>query len=189
MRKEKQLLLDEIKGNFEDFDSFVIFNYLGLTANAVGQFRRQVSILGGNLEMVRKRVLIKAAENIGIKLDLEALPGHIGIVFAGNDPIETAKVVFKFKEENATKTLDVLGGRFDGKMYNGGDVEKLSKLPSKDEMRAQLLSVFEAPLSQTLSVMEAIVTSVVYCLDNKSKQENAESNSLTEVLASSEVIS
>jgi large subunit ribosomal protein L10 len=178
MRKEKQLLLDEIKGQIENFDSFVIINYMGLTANAAADFRRRVSTLGGNLEMVKKRVLVQAADCVGIKLDLEALPGHIGIVFAGQDPIETAKVVFKFKDEN--KTINVMGGRFDGRMYNSEDVEKLSKLPSMDEMRAQLLSVFEALLSQTLSVMEAIVTSVVYCLDNKCKQENDENNSLTE---------
>lgn len=174
MRKEKQLLLDEIKEKINHFDSFVIFNYIGLSANAAGQFRRQVSSLGGNVEILKKRVLVKAADNAGIPLHVENLPGHIGIVFAGKDPIETAKVVFKFKEDNG-KTIDVIGGRFDGKMYTGDDVEKLSKLPSKDEMRAQLLSVFEAPLSHTLSVMEAIVTSVMHCLENKSKQD-AENN-------------
>ena len=52
------------------------------------------------------------------------------------------------------------------------DVERLSKLPSKDEMRAQFLSVLEAPMSQTLAVMEALLTSVPYCLDNKCKQED-----------------
>ncbi len=71
------------------------------------------------------------------------------------------------------KHVEVVGGRFEGKMYTGADVEKLSNLPSKDEMRAQFLSVLEAPMSQTLAVMEALLTSVVYCLDNKSKQEEA----------------
>lgn len=179
MRKEKQLLLDEVKEKINHFDSFVIFNYKGLSANAAGQFRRQVNSIGGDVEILKKRVLVKAADTAGVSLQVEDLPGHIGIVFAGKDPIETAKVVFKFKNDNG-KAIDVLGGRFDGKIYAGDDVEKLSKLPSKDEMRAQLLSVFEAPLTHTLSVMEAIVTSIMYCLENKSKQD-AENNSLTEV--------
>ena len=50
------------------------------------------------------------------------------------------------------------------------DVESLSKLPGKDEMRAQLLAYLEAPMAQTLAVMDALLTSVVYCLENKSKQ-------------------
>ena len=74
------------------------------------------------------------------------------------------------------KSFKVIGGRFDGQLYTGADVERLSTLPGKDEMRAQFLSVFEAPLSQTLGSYEALLTSVPYCLDNKSKQEENTEN-------------
>ena len=43
-----------------------------LTANKANEFRSEVAKLGGNVEVVRKRVLIKAAEAAGIQLDLEA---------------------------------------------------------------------------------------------------------------------
>ena len=43
----------------------------------------------------------------------------------------------------------------------------MSKLPSKDEMRAQFLGTLEAPMAQTLAVMDALLTSVVHCLNNK----------------------
>lgn len=172
MRSEKQLLLDEIKEQIKKFDSFVIMNYLGLNANVANKFRREIAKAGGNVEMVRKRVLIKAAEALDLKLDLDALPGHIGLVFAGPDPIETTKLVFKYSQDT-DKAITVIGGRLDGRMYGGKDVETLASLPSKDEMRAQLLSVLEAPMAQTLAVMDALLTSVVYCLDNKGKQEGS----------------
>ena len=47
---------------------------------------------------------------------------------------------------------------------------RLSLTASKDEMRAQFLGLLEAPLAQTLAVMDAVLSSVVYCLDNKSKE-------------------
>lgn len=169
MRKDKQLLLDEVKGQIDEYGSFVIMSYLNLSANMANQFRIEIAKLGGSVEVMRKRVLIKAAEAAGVKLDLKALPGHIGLVFAGNDMLETTKAVFKFGQD-ADKAVKVIGGRFEGKLYGAADIEMLSKLPGKDEMRAQLLAVFEAPMSQTLAVMEALLTSVVYCLDNKSKQ-------------------
>lgn len=173
MRKEKQLLLDEIKSQIDSFGSFVVIRHIALSANAAGEFRREVAKTGGNVEFVRKRVLIKAADASGIKLDLETLPGHIGLVFAGEDPVLTTKVVFKFGQDK-NKAIEVLGGRFDGLLYNAADVETLSKLPGKDEMRAQLLSVLEAPMSQTLAVVEALLTSPIYCLDNKCKQSSSE---------------
>lgn len=176
MRKEKQLLLDELKDLLGQYSSFVIVSYAGLTANNANQFRRDVAEQGGYVEVLRKRILLKAAEASGIQLDLSALPGHIGLVFAGKDPIETTKLVFKFSQET-NKSMGVVGGRFDGQLYNAAQMEMLSKLPGKNEMRAQLLATLEAPLSQTLAVMDALLTSVCHCLDNKSKKEGDSSES------------
>lgn len=166
MRPEKELLKSEIKDKFARYGSFVLMHYLGFSANVANTFRRQVRDSGGELEVVRKRILMKAAEDIGLQLSEFSLDGHIGLVFLGEDPIETTKIIFEFTKTRE-KTMAVLGGRFDGKLYDGQDVERLSKLPGKNEMRAQLLSVLEAPLSQTLAVISALLTSVPYCLDNK----------------------
>jgi large subunit ribosomal protein L10 len=169
MRAEKELLKQEIQDKFKQYGSFVIMQYAGLSANMANDFRRQMGSLGGDVEVVRKRVLLKAAKDEGVQLEELSLPGHIGIVFLGKDPIETTKMVFKFSQDRE-KVVQVIGGRFDGRLYSGADVERLSTLPSKEEMRAQFLGLLEAPLSQTLAVMEALLTSIPYCLDNKSKQ-------------------
>jgi len=169
MRQEKQYLLEEMRDHFDRYETFMIMKYQGIPANTVNEFRREVGKLGGNVEMLRKRILIKAAESAGCTLKLADLPGHIGIVFAGKDPLEMTKLVFKYSDDTE-KGIEVIGGRFEGKMYSGQDVEKLSKLPSMNVMRAEFLSVLEAPLSQTLAVMDALLSSVIYCLDNKSKQ-------------------
>lgn len=169
MREEKTLLLKEIKDQIETFGSFVVMSYTGFTANSANDFRDEIAKVGGTVEMVPKRVLMKAAEATGVSLDTIELPGHISLVFAGTEPFETAKCVFKFNKDNGNK-FTVLGGRFEGEVYNGEQVETLSKLPSKDEMRSQLLGLFEAPMAQTLSTMEAILCSVIYAIEEKTKQ-------------------
>lgn len=171
MSNEKQLLLDEIKEQIENHSSFVIMQYSSITANKANDLRTSIAKLGGNVEIVRKRVLIKAAEAAGITLDLAQLPGHIGLVFAGNDPIETTKTVAQFSDANEKK-IKLVGGRFEGQLYDGKDMEKLSKLPGKNEMRAQLLATFVAAPQSVLSVMNNVIASVVYCLDNKVKKED-----------------
>lgn len=176
MRKEKQFLLDEIKDQIEINDSYVLISYKGLKANRLNEFRRNVLKMKGGVEFVKKRLLVKAAGSIGTTLDLKALPGHIGLVFAKEDPLEITKFVYKFRSEN-DKNVEVVGARIDGQLYDGVQAKALSELPSKDELRAQFLATLEAPLSQTLATMEALVTSVIYCLDNKVKQsETVETN-------------
>jgi large subunit ribosomal protein L10 len=170
MREEKKLLKKEIANKLQQFQSFVVMQYAGLNANMANEFRREITKLGGDVEVMRKTMLQKAAADADIELQSLSLDGHVGVVFLGEDPLEMVKMVFKFSQDRE-KVIHVLGGRFDGLLYSSEDVERMSTLPGKDEMRAQLLSIFEAPLSQTLAVMEALLTSVPHCLQNKSEHE------------------
>ena len=63
--------------------------------------------------------------------------------------------------------MNVLTGYMDGKLYNAEEVKTLSELPSKDELRAQFVGLLEAPMGQTLGVFDALLTSVIHCLNNK----------------------
>lgn len=171
MRKEKQFLLDDIRGQIDQSASFIIMRYFKLTANKANEFRSEVAKFGGSVEMMRKRILIKAAKESGVELSLNDLEGHIGLVFGGHDALETTKAVFKFSK-SVDKAVEVIGGRFDGKIYGAEQVEKLSNLPSLPEMQAQFLGTLEAPMSNTLAVFEAILSSVIYCIDNKVKESS-----------------
>lgn len=171
MKQEKQLLLDEIEVEMGDVNPFIVLSYSKFGANLSNLFRGEVDKIGGSLTMVRKRVLVKAAKEKGIDLSVDQLPGHIGLISVGNDFLETAKFLFKFAKEN-DKAIEVRGGRFEGKFHSGKTIEMLSQLPGKDEMRAQLLGTLQAPLAETLSVIEAILTSVMHCLENKATKEN-----------------
>ena len=166
MRKEKQLLLDEIKEMMERSSSLVVTRYQKMNPNLFYDLRVRLSDVGGNFEVVRKRVLIKAAEKASISLDYKDLEGHIGVLFSYDDPIQTTKELVKFSNENE-KTFEIILGQFEGKLCSAEDVSAIAKLPSKDEMRSQFLATLEAPMSQTLATMEALLTSVIYCLENK----------------------
>ena len=62
MRQEKQLLLDEIKGQIEHYRFFCHHALSKLLPIKPTNFVEKSAKLGGNVEVVRKRVLIKAAE-------------------------------------------------------------------------------------------------------------------------------
>ena len=168
MRPEKQLLLDDIKGKINHAKGFLLTRYSKMDPNLASKFRTALVETGGDFEVIRKRILLKAAEAAGCTIDRSLLEGHIGVIFADEDLFQTTKTVFKFKTENA-EVLDIIGGRFEGKLYSAKDMEAISKLPSKQEMQAQFLGVLEAVPSQLLAVIDALLTSVGFCLDNKNK--------------------
>jgi large subunit ribosomal protein L10 len=168
MRAEKQLLLDDIKEKINHSKGFLLTRYSKMDPNLASQFRIALHQTGGDFEVIRKRILLKAAEAAGCTIDRALLDGHIGVIFADDDLFQTTKTVFKFKSENE-EVLDIIGGRFEGKLYSAKDMEAISKLPSKPEMQAQLLGILEAVPSQLLAVIDALLTSVGFCLDNKNK--------------------
>jgi large subunit ribosomal protein L10 len=167
---EKQLLLDEVQDTLKG-DSFLLAKYEKLTSVLAHDFRKAVFNSGGRVTMVKKRLLVKAATKIGITLDLkEDLKGHIAVVTPGEDSLQTIKEVFDFKK--ASDVISIVKGQFDGKTCSGSEVEALSKLPTKDVLRAQLLGLFVAPMAQTLAVMDALLTAPLHCLENKIKKDS-----------------
>ncbi len=170
MRQEKQFLLDDIKEKIAGSKALIYASYQRLSPNMAATFRTGLAKSGGMLEVVKKRILLKAAKEAGLELDPSSMRGHIAIVVANEDPVQTTKLLYQFCQQNEN-VLQVLGGQFEGALCSAEDVEQISKLPSKDEMRAQFLGTLEAPLAQTLAVFEALLSSVVYCLDNKVSKE------------------
>jgi len=169
MRAEKQFLLDEIKEKIKSSNAMIVTNYKSVTPNNAWDFRQKLREMESSFEVVKKRIFLKAAQECGLEVNLDQLEGHVGVVFTKDDTVGPAKQIFTFNKENGAE-ISVLYGVLEGKKYSAEDIEALSKLPNMPEMRAQFLGLLEAPMSQTLSVMQSLLTSVIYCLDNKAKQ-------------------
>jgi large subunit ribosomal protein L10 len=166
MRKEKQFLLDEVSDGIQSAKAMVFTQYETLRANDLAAIRKSLYQIGSDLHIVRKRVLVKAAAQNGITLNEKSLKGHVGVVFANEDPVACFKAVCNAAKEHNSKVV-VLGGYLDQKLCSASDVEKISKLPSMPEMRAQFLGMLEAPMAQTLAVFDALLTSVIHCVNNR----------------------
>lgn len=176
MRSDKHLLLDEVTESIQKFDHFFVMRYQSLAANVANRFRNEVAKRGGDVHILRKRLLLKAAEAMGYDINGISLDGHVGLVFAAGDPVDIVKALIQFGKEN-NDAISLVGAHVDKQILSAEQIVTLSNLPSKPEMQAQLLATFEAPMAQTLSVMEALISSVVYCLDNKVKKESGEESS------------
>jgi large subunit ribosomal protein L10 len=171
MRAEKQYLLDEMIEGIDNSEMMMVLSYQKLDANNTAEFRKEVGKSGGSMLVVKKRVFLKAAESAGYVLNHKDMKGHIGLVFSATEAVTTTKAIYKFRKDK-DQTLEILGGHFQKKICTSSDFEKISKLPSLDQMRSQFLGLLEAPMAETLSVMDALLTSVMHCLENKANQSS-----------------
>jgi large subunit ribosomal protein L10 len=169
VKQEKQILLEEMKEQLKKSGSFVITQYSNLTGGKAYEFRRALAKTGGYFEVVRKRMFVEAASQMGLELNSEELPGHIGVVLGANDALEATKVVLEFSTKNGDM-FTLMGGFVDGQIASKHDVQRLATLPGKEQMRAELLGLFVAPMTGVLGTMEAVMSDVVSCIDSKVKQ-------------------
>lgn len=163
MRKEKALLLDSMTSVVEGAKSLVLTSYEKMTANQAAAFRTSIREVGGRYTVVKKKMFLKAAESLGFNFGNE-LAGHIGVLSLEDNVIEATKALYKFRKENE-KVIEVLGGQFEGKIVSAKEFEMISTLPTQSDMRAQFLSVLEAPMSHTLSVIEEYLKTLSVALE------------------------
>jgi large subunit ribosomal protein L10 len=170
MRAEKQLLLDAIKEKINTAPAMIVASYSSLSPNLSWDLRDQLAKTGSFFEVVRKRVFVKAAEQLGINIESTLLEGHIGVVFVEQeDAITPLKMLIRFAEDNQ-KVLKVVCGQVEGTLYTGPDMTILAQLPSLNEMRAEFLSLLVSPMSQLLSVLESVMSEPLSILEQKSEE-------------------
>lgn len=169
MRQEKQYLLEEMKDSLDSSEMMILLSYQKFDVNQTASFRKDIAQTGGSMLVVKKRVFMKAAEQAGIQLNHDDMEGHIGVVFSGAETVATTKAVCKFCKSN-NEVIKIVGGHFQKQLCKAADFEKIATLPNLDQMRSTLLGVFEAPMANLLATVEALLTSVPYCLENKASQ-------------------
>lgn len=169
MRDEKNLLLEEIKEKIDTAKSFVITKYKNITSAESWKFRNSLLENGSEMEVVKKRIFLKALEKTGYKCTIEELDGHIALIFIKDDPVRAIKAIFEFSNQN--NKLEVIRGEIENKSYNKEDLLILSKLPSMNDLRAEFLSLIEAPMRESVSVMNSLLTSVIYAIEEKKNLE------------------
>jgi large subunit ribosomal protein L10 len=62
----------------------------------------------------------------------------------------------------------------EGKFLDESKVKQLSELPSKDELRAQVVGTIAAPLYGLVNVMQGNLRNLVYALEAIRKQKGGE---------------
>lgn len=173
MRSEKKLLLDEIKDKIQSSNAMIVTKYQKAAPDMAWEFRQKLRETGADFEVMKKRLLQKAAEDCGIAINLSEEKGNVGVVFLQEQTIEGTKAFFAFNK-TVGGSFTVLLGKYE-RVYSPTDVEELSKLPTTQEIRAQLMGLLAAPMSQIVSVMNSALTGIIYCLENKSQKSNTNS--------------
>lgn len=153
MRQEKQLLIDEVSSYLAKSKYLLLADFTGVTVEDAANIRAQLNEHGAEYHVVKNSILNIAAKSASLPDFSAHLKGHTALVTGGDNPPGVAKVIVKFFEEKGR--LSVKTAMLDDKLLDKAEIEALSKLPSLDGIRAQILSLLSAPAAQIVRLLVA----------------------------------
>jgi len=155
--KTRQARTDEIerlKKVFSESEGGVVTDFRGLKVKEITDLRRRFREKGVGYQVVKNTLTRLAVKDTGYEGLDSLLAGPTGIAFGSEDPIAAAQVAVEFSKD--FEALQVKGGFMEGKVLSEGEVVELSKLSGKNELKAQFLSVLNAPSVRLLGVLNGV---------------------------------
>jgi large subunit ribosomal protein L10 len=146
-----------------DSNGFIIIQSQGLSVAQVNKLRQKVRDAQGQYAVVKNTLFTKALEMKGFPVPTKLLEGPVSVAFGMSNLPEVAKAVLEFQKEAGDK-LSVTGGIMGKDILNAARVDAVSKLPTLDEIRSQLIGLIVAPAEGIVNVIYAATGAVVNVL-------------------------
>jgi|CXWL01.1.fsa_nt_gi large subunit ribosomal protein L10 len=150
--------------------------FQGMKFVELDELRMQLKPLKCRYSVVKNSLVRYALKNAGVDgIDPKMLKGPIGLIVADNDdPVAPAKVIATLGKK--FPQLKVRAGFVSQKWMTPADCDKLSKLPSKQELMGKVVGLVYTMVSQSVAIAQAPTRDavlVVKAFENKLKESGA----------------
>lgn len=142
---EKKAIVESLSKKMSNSAAGVLVDYKGITVADDTKLRKELREAGVEYMVVKNTLLRFAAEANGYGEMSPHLNGTSAIAFSETDPVAAAKILTKYADASKGK-FTVKAGFVDGGFIDAKKVAELGKLPSKEQLLAQLLSVLNGNL-------------------------------------------
>jgi large subunit ribosomal protein L10 len=170
-RATKDATLSSMSARLAKTPMVVIADYRGTTVKDITAFRSSLKKAGLHYEVVKNTLARKALQGTPMESFSKSVTGMSGWVFSNEDAISSAKVLREIGSK--FKTIEIKGGWFDGTVLDASAVAKVADLPSKEELRSQLLATIQEAPTRVVRVLQAPARDLLYLLQNYANKLNA----------------
>jgi large subunit ribosomal protein L10 len=151
-------LREELAGS----TTVVTTEYRGLSVKEIGEIRRALRKQDITYRVVKNRLMRIAAEEEGSAALVPLLKGPSAIAFAtGEEPLVARAVLEAIRPYKQVKVTGAMVGRA---ALDADGVQRLSTLPGREVLLAQLGGSFAAPATQVAGLFAASLRNLAYAL-------------------------
>jgi large subunit ribosomal protein L10 len=172
-KQDKSKIIEEFVEVFRE-PGFYLMDFKGLNVAEITELRSLLREQKVSMKVVKNTLAKRALAEAGITGVESHFAGPTGIIWSAEDAITPVKVLIEFLKKHNKGTIKA--GMVDGLVVLGNDMERLSNLPSKQQLYAQVASALNMPivkLARTLNAMPSKFVRTVDALKKKREEEVA----------------
>ncbi len=155
--------VQDLKEFFEKNPNYIFTDYRGLNVESITEIRKNLAKSGAKFIVIKNTFIDLIAKEKGIDDLKENTIGPTAVAFTNADGVaEVAKYLINFTKESSLK---VKGGWVDGALLDAKAIEALSKLPSKAQLIAMMMSTMNAPIQNFVAASNDVIARFVRVLN------------------------
>ena len=171
-RDEKAAIVAELNESFNRAKFSVVADYCGLKVSDLEKIRRDLRETSSEIRIAKNTLLRLAVTDTSCESLTDDFTGTTAIVVSYDDPVGPAKVLAKCAED--FEKFQLRSAVLEGEKITVDDLVALSKLPSKEVLLGQLLSVMNGVPTAFVRVLSAVPQKLLYGLQAvKDQKEQA----------------
>jgi large subunit ribosomal protein L10 len=143
---DKRAVVSEVAAVVGKAHSAVAAEYRGLTVAELTGLRKSARDSGVYLRVVKNTLARKAVEGTDFACMQDGLVGPLILAFSLDDPVSAARLFSEFAKTHDKLAVKLIA--IGGKLYGASELDRLSKLPNREQALSMLMGVMKAPIEK-----------------------------------------
>jgi len=168
-RPEKVAEVQAIAERIGKAQSMILADFSGLSVAQMTVFRRSCREKSVECRVVKNRLASIAADDSGLEAMKDHLTGPTAILFGAESQVDPAKIIVDFAKDN--EAMEIKGGFVDGEFLDTTQIVALSKIPSHEELLAQMMGSINSPASGLVGTINGVAAALARVIDAAAQQK------------------
>lgn len=170
-RDRKEELVEQYVELLNQSGAVFLAEYSGVSVSQLENLRSEVRNANGAFHITKNSLLRLALERSGQEIPEDMLLGQTAAGFALGELPAMAKTLVNFSDD--IEMFHLKGGLMAGNLIGADAIESMAKLPSLDELRAQIIGLINAPAQNVTSTVANGVRQLINVVNAYATQEDA----------------
>ena len=163
-RSQKESFVAELRERLRRAPVVYLTDFTGLDVKSITQLRRSLRASGAEYVVVKNRLARLAFEETELPNVFDGMTGPTGVVFGYDDVVAPARALTEFAKAHDKKPA-VKAGILENQILRPEQVDRLAKLPSREQLLSELAGALSAPVAMLAMALEAKVQEMAGLID------------------------